>query len=691
MKKMHKTSRAFFFAAGMLILGASQSFSQGFTENFDDITTLAGSGWVTTNASSPLGGSNWTQGDNSVFSAFNGNPNSYIFANYLFTSGTGTISGWLISPQRTFRNGDVVTFYTRKTSMDDFADRLEVRLSTAGASTNVGTGTTVGDFTTNLLTINPNLSLGGVYPTTWTLYTITISGLSAPTSGRIAFRYFVTNGGPNGANSDYIGIDNVVYTPYVCPTISLTPNSLPSATAGVAYTQNLSQSGALGTPAFTVTAGALPSGMTLSSAGVLSGTPTAPGTFNFTVTVGDASGCTGSASYSLTVACPANPISFAAFPSICQSGSPVTLDQGTPAGGTYSGVNVNAGVFDPSAGSQSITYDYTDEFGCAFSSSQTFTVNTNPAAPLISASGPTTFCEGDSVILTSSYATNNAWSGGETATSITVYDAGFYTVTHTDANNCSSPPSAATTVIVNAVPAAPIITPSGSTTICEGTSITLSSSASSGNMWSTMETTQTITVSGAGTFSVSTTENGCTSETSTAVTTTVAPLPVADFTVSGTSPSFTFTSTSTNATGVSWNFGDGSPANPNATATHTYTTNGTFTVTLTATNSCGTDTETEDVVVFGFNLNELSGLENLHIFPNPTDALLNISFQADSPKEMVLKIVDGQGKTIFVENLGTVAQEFSRMLDVTHLAPGVYMLSLESADGSKAVQRFVKH
>jgi hypothetical protein len=262
-----------------------------------------------------------------------------------------------------------------------------------------------------------------------------------------------------------------------------------------------------------------------------------------------------------------------------------------------------------------------------------------------------TICEGDSISF-----------GG------TFYNAGgSYTSTFPTINGCDS------TVTLN-LTVNPVYTGVQNTTICDGESVDFGG-VSYDEEGSYPFTFQTV--------------NGC--DSTVTLNLTVTPLPNADFSVSGTSPTFTFTSTSANTTGVSWNFGDGSPADQNATANHTYTTNGTFTVTLTATNSCGTDTETEDVEVFGIGINELSGLENLNIFPNPTDALLNISFQADSPKEMVLKIVDAQGKTIFVENLGTVAQEFSRMLDVTHLAPGVYMLSLESADGSKAVQRFVKH
>jgi len=279
--------------------------AQSFTENFDDITLLAGNGWSLQNLSTPVGSTNWFQGTSigggGPFDAYNGAANAYIGANYNNTGSTGTISNWLLTPNRTLRNGDVLTFYTRKPSPDSYADRLEARLSTNGASTNAGTNaTTVGDFTTLLMSINPSLVLG-VYPTTWTQYTITMSGLPAPTSGRMAFRYFVTGAGFSGSNSDYIGIDNVVYTPYVCPAITLsgTPGN---GIWGQAYNVSLGQTGALGAPNFAVTAGALPPAMTLSSSGTISGTPTATGTFNFTATVSDASGCSGSQAYGITIA-----------------------------------------------------------------------------------------------------------------------------------------------------------------------------------------------------------------------------------------------------------------------------------------------------------------------------------------------------------------------------------------------------
>jgi subtilisin family serine protease len=182
-----------------------------WAENFDDITLLPGLGWALINNSAPAGVTSWFQGNSAVFPAHAGAPTAYIAANFNNTAGEGTISNWLLTPEMTMRNGDQLSFYTRRTASATFQDRLQVRLSVNGASTHVGaTGTSVGDFTTLLLDINPTYAPGG-YPQVWTEYVITISGLSGPTNGRLAFRYFVENGGPSGANSDYIGIDTVTY------------------------------------------------------------------------------------------------------------------------------------------------------------------------------------------------------------------------------------------------------------------------------------------------------------------------------------------------------------------------------------------------------------------------------------------------------------------------------------------------
>ena len=181
------------------------------TEDFDDITTLSGAGWVFKNNSAPIGLTDWFQGEGTVFPAYNGPATAYVAANFNNVAGAGNISNWLMTPLQTLTNGSVFSFFAR-TANDWFPDRLELRMSTAGSSSDVGsTDASVGDFTTLLLSINPNLEQG-VFPTAWTQYSATVSGLSGAMTGRFALRYFVTDGGEEGANSDYIGVDAVRYT-----------------------------------------------------------------------------------------------------------------------------------------------------------------------------------------------------------------------------------------------------------------------------------------------------------------------------------------------------------------------------------------------------------------------------------------------------------------------------------------------
>jgi hypothetical protein len=185
-------------------------------EGFDDITTLTGKGWIQTNNSSPLGETSWLQGAPPIFLSQAGASDSYMAASYdnAGSPQPATISNWLLSPVVSIQNGDTLSFYTRTTgNVPTFPDRLQVLLSLNGSSTDVGaTATSVGDFTTTLLDINPNLTTTD-YPTTFTKYDITLAGIPTPTMGRFAFRYFIpTDAGPSGTNGDYIGIDTFSYT-----------------------------------------------------------------------------------------------------------------------------------------------------------------------------------------------------------------------------------------------------------------------------------------------------------------------------------------------------------------------------------------------------------------------------------------------------------------------------------------------
>ena len=521
----------------LLLLCVETVSAQSFTESFDNITTLTGSGWVLQNNSTPVGSLGWFQGTSTTatptpgpFNAYNGAANAYIAANFNSTGSSGTISNWLMTPNRVLRNGDVFTFYTRKPTIGggqtDYPDRLEVRMSSNGASTNAGTNATqVGDFTTLLLTINPTL-VANVYPQVWTKYTITISGLPAPTSGRIAFRYFVTGAGSLGSNSDYIGIDQVDYTPYVCPAFTMTTSgALPGAQSGTAYTTVISQTGALGAPNFGVTAGALPPGLSLSASGTVSGTPTATGTFNFTVTVNDASGCSGSAAYSVTVLCRSNIATLSDFPVLCTNSGLYTLYEGFPAGGTYSGTGVSGGQFDPAAGSQVITYDYTDPYGCSYSVSKTLTVNA--ASAIITQPAASTVCAGENVSFSAAAgnATGYQWQVNQGSGFINITNGGIYSGATTATLNitgvtsalngysyrmtttglCTPAVSNSAVLTVNAATA--VTTQPISSTVCAGANVSFSAAAgnATGYQWQVNQGSGFTDISNGGIYSGATT------------------------------------------------------------------------------------------------------------------------------------------------------------------------------------------
>jgi hypothetical protein len=174
------------------------------TEGFDNIGTLGASGWALINNSTPGGSTNWFQGIDGIFPAQSGAASSYIASNFNAAGMPGDISNWLITPELSLNGGADLSFWTR-TDDSGIADRLEVRFSANGSSTNVGgTPASVGDFSTLLFTLNPSLNPVG-YPSGWTKYTVSLTGIGA-VSGRFAFRYFVTD---NSVNGNYIGIDSL--------------------------------------------------------------------------------------------------------------------------------------------------------------------------------------------------------------------------------------------------------------------------------------------------------------------------------------------------------------------------------------------------------------------------------------------------------------------------------------------------
>lgn len=110
-------------------------------------------------------------------------------------------------------------------------------------------------------------------------------------------------------------------------------------------------------------------------------------------------------------------------------------------------------------------------------------------------------CEDETIVLTTSV-DNPLWSNGETTKSITVTETGLYWASTIDPFGCKSANSDTVDVFIFKTSVKPIIEASGPTVLCEGEELTLTTDLDRNIVWSTGETTQSITVTTSGTYSV---------------------------------------------------------------------------------------------------------------------------------------------------------------------------------------------
>ncbi len=212
-----------------------------------------------------------------------------------------------------------------------------------------------------------------------------LSGTVAVGAGQTGIQVVVTDA--NGCTGQQAYTLNVTG----CPALTLTPASLPAGTTGVAYSQQLTASGGVAPYSFSVIVGALPTGLTLSTTGLLSGTPTQTSGVNLTIRATDANGCAGTQVYALTVNCATVTVNPATLPNgttgavynqtLTQTGGAGTVTFSLSNGTLPTGLSLsNAGVLSGTptqAGSFPITVTATDAAGCGGSRNYTLTINGN--------------------------------------------------------------------------------------------------------------------------------------------------------------------------------------------------------------------------------------------------------------------------------------------------------------------------
>ena len=217
-----------------------------------------------------------------------------------------------------------------------------------------------------------------------------------------------------------------------------------------------------------------------------------------------------------------------------------------------------------------------------------------------------TYCEGETPnVMTATAATghNLRWytdaasnNHSANAPAISTQTAGtfYYWVSQANANGDESQ-KVMITVTIHGKPTAPTITPSGSTSFCTGGSVTLSSSSATNNVWSTAATTQEITVSTTGNYTVTVSNaNGCQSTSQPiSVNVSSAPLPTVTAPVTAACSGETITLTASTSDSYAW-------SNGATTQAISVTTSGSYYVNTTNANACnGVGQSTPVTITFG--------------------------------------------------------------------------------------------
>ena len=280
----------------------------------------------------------------------------------------------------------------------------------------------------------------------------------------------------NGPTTDLAGnarvfpsggiIDMGAYEYQAAPTvITLSAPGVSTATVGVAFSQPFTAAGGTGPYTYSVASGSLPTGLSLATTGVLSGTPTQSGSFTITVRATDANGCVGvGATYSLTVN--AAPVATANDNQTATVGVAFSYtvnaftDAESPNSLAYSAsISPLRGLsFDPltrvvsgsptSPGASTVTVTATDGGGLSANTDFSITTRCPDLTASIQPSTATLSCANPTVSLTASGGESYRWEDNSTSAIRSVSTGGTYSVTVTAVGGCTA--SAQITVTGNA-------------------------------------------------------------------------------------------------------------------------------------------------------------------------------------------------------------------------------------------------
>ena len=314
----------------------------------------------------------------------------------------------------------------------------------------------------------------------------------------------------------------------------------------------------------------------------------------------------------------------------------------------------------------------TNTNGCTDYDTVVVTVVPMPS-PVITPSGPTSFCIGGSVTLTSSVADSYQWSTSpnDTLSSITVNTSGTYTLTVATNNGCSA--IATQLITVNALPT---VDAGASDSICLSNTVNLQASGASTYVW----------------------HPGNSLSDSLVANPTAGPIATTTYTVVGTSAAGCVNSdvVTINVVGnpaiptlnkindtlycipatyaqYQW-YQDGLPISGANGPTYTYEQNGTYYVEVF--NAFGCSSVSVPLAITDVSITELSVLNNLTVFPNPSIGAFTIQYESSVNEEVVVSVYSLIGQCVYTTKMKATAGDNQIRIQQNQLNKGVYFIEL---------------
>lgn len=297
-----------------------------------------------------------------------------------------------------------------------------------------------------------------------------------------------------------------------------------------------------------------------------------------------------------------------------------------------------------------------------------------PTPTITSSNGNTVFCaNSDSLVLIASSGYENyKWSNGATTPSITVYKSGSYSVVVGDSTGLSNP-SDSIHVVALPKPITPEIISDNGFEICSGDEITLASSISyTEYLWSTGDTTMSISVNTNGVFTVKgITMNGCSSSSSIPFEVQELPIPEKPVITRNANDSLM---SSVVGTSYLW-YSDSTLIQGASEISFLPTSSGSYQVRAISEDSCLSPLS-EAFNYFLTSSDEQMRSHGIRVYPNPTSTVLHIEGRCYGGEEITMIMYDQQVRQVMFNISLCSETEFREVLDISSLPSGVYGLKL---------------